>query len=163
MKVGFVNGCFDLFHEGHQSMLLECTQNCDYLIVAVNSDASVKRLKGLTRPIWNWEARAGLINLYLTDNAPGRFAVIRFEGDEGPLLMNIRPEILFKGWDHSALPIFYRKIGWKKLGAHQAFEGPIMHQCKQVPGVSTTSILESQREKAERVIPDAPDRPPGLA
>lgn len=163
MKLGFVNGCFDLFHAGHQSMLFECTRNCDYLIVAVNSDASVRRLKGSTRPVWNWETRAALINLYLTDNAPGRFAVIRFEGDEGPLLMNIRPEILFKGWDHSALPLFYRKIGWKKLDGYEVFEGPIIHQCKQVPGVSTTSILESQREKAQGQLSDAQNRPEGLA
>ena len=58
LKVGFANGCFDLIHPGHVRLLSEARAACDRLIVALNTDASVKRLKGPTRPLQNEMARA---------------------------------------------------------------------------------------------------------
>lgn len=144
--VGFVNGCFDLLHTGHQLLLSEAMDQCDHLIVAVNSDASVKRLKGEARPINNWWTRAADIQRFLQNVTAGTdktFAVIPFEGQEDPLLMNIRPHRLFKGYDHSTSKIFYRRIGWKSTPG-PVFEGPEVIQCGHVPGVSTTAILAEQ-------------------
>jgi D-beta-D-heptose 7-phosphate kinase/D-beta-D-heptose 1-phosphate adenosyltransferase len=57
----FTNGCFDLFHPGHVALLRETARQCDRLVVGLNSDASVKRLKGETRPVQNEEARAEIL------------------------------------------------------------------------------------------------------
>ena len=56
-KIGFTNGCFDLLHEGHIHLLEESKKSCDYLIVAINSDKSVKLIKGENRPIDNEKIR----------------------------------------------------------------------------------------------------------
>src|SRR6202042_996336 len=60
-KVGFTNGCFDLLHPGHVHLLEQCRALCDRLIVGINADASVKRLKGPTRPAQNEAARAAVL------------------------------------------------------------------------------------------------------
>ena len=57
-KVGFTNGCFDLLHPGHVATLRQAKAACDFLVVGVNSDASVKRLKGPERPVQDEVARA---------------------------------------------------------------------------------------------------------
>ncbi len=62
LKVGFTNGCFDLLHPGHLSVLRQARAGCDFLIVAINSDASVKRLKGPQRPVQNQAARADILS-----------------------------------------------------------------------------------------------------
>lgn len=145
--IGFVNGCFDLFHEGHQLMLSQAIDGCDHLIVALNSDASVRRLKGHERPINDWWTRAKDIRRFLKNVTAGTdkdFAIISFEGQEDPLLMNIRPHKVFKGYDHSTSKIFYRRIGWKQ-NPGPIFEGPEIIQCGHVPGVSTTQILQESK------------------
>jgi D-beta-D-heptose 7-phosphate kinase/D-beta-D-heptose 1-phosphate adenosyltransferase len=158
--VGFVNGCYDLLHDGHVQMLTECAENCDHLIVAVNSDRYCRSKKGKDRPVDPWWVRASKIHQVLTELKEASFAIIPFEGDDQGLLMHIRPDILFKGYDHSPLPIFYRRIGWKKLpGDVPAFQGPKIHHCKHLPGFSTTSIVEQQNAKAEGIVSDAQDLP----
>ena len=143
MLIGFVNGCFDTFHPGHEHLLRECVKQCDHLIVAINSDASVKRLKGPKRPVDSWAVRFLNVDEFL--HGLGSYAIIPFEGDEGPLLMAIRPDILFKGYDHKAGQVYYRRIGWKKDPAN-AFEGPKVVQISHLPGFSTTSIVEERHE-----------------
>ena len=143
MRIGFVNGCFDAFHPGHEHLLQHCAWRCDYLIVAINSDASVKRLKGPARPIDVWETRFLNVAEFLDTHIA--YACVPFEGDEGPLLMAIRPKILFKGYDHKAGQMYYRKVGWKKDPAN-AFEGPKVVQISHLPGFSTTSIVEERHE-----------------
>ncbi len=61
LKVGFTNGCFDLLHPGHVTLLGQARAACDRLVVGINSDASVKRLKGPDRPVQNQEARAAVL------------------------------------------------------------------------------------------------------
>lgn len=134
-----------MFHPGHKHLLASCARQCDHLIVAVNSDASVKRLKGPTRPHDPLETRIHNVWRYLRAKRGAQFGVLPFEGDEGMLLMAIRPQILFKGYDHSVNPVFYRRIGWKNL-AGPAFEGPRIVQIDQLPGHSTTALLEARRE-----------------
>ena len=135
-------------------MLAEALANCDHLTVALNSDASVTRLKGPMRPIQNWENRFWAIERWYEGLSWVKprwelltpIAVIPFEGDDQKLLLQIRPQILFKGYDHNPLPIFYRRIGWKKLAPGEpAFEGPEVHQCGRVEGVSTTILLEKMQ------------------
>lgn len=137
MKVGFSNGVFDLLHEGHRYFLTACTEGCDYLIVAVNSDASVKRLKGDSRPIEPLDVRM---------TAVGEFAnaVIPFEGLEDGLIMAIRPNVIFKGYDHSPNQTHWaaRTPGWKNL-AHGVWTCPVIH-VGHLPGFSTTLAAEAK-------------------
>lgn len=92
-KVGFTNGCFDLLHPGHVATLRQAKAACDYLVVAINSDASVKRLKGSTRPVQNESARASILSaMEMVD------AVVVFDEDTPiELLKAIRPDVLVKG------------------------------------------------------------------
>jgi D-beta-D-heptose 7-phosphate kinase/D-beta-D-heptose 1-phosphate adenosyltransferase len=92
-KVGFTNGCFDLLHPGHVATLRQAKAACDYLVVAINSDASVKRLKGPTRPIQDEAARSSILSaMEMVD------AVVVFDEDTPiELLKAIRPDVLVKG------------------------------------------------------------------
>lgn len=95
-KVGFTNGCFDLFHAGHLHLINEAKNLCDKLIVGLNSDESVKRLKGKTRPIQNEQSRASfLLHLKLVD------AVVIFDEDT-PIetIKDLKPQMIFKGKDY---------------------------------------------------------------
>ena len=91
--MAFANGCFDLLHPGHLSVLRQARAGCDFLIVAINSDASVKRLKGPQRPVQNQAARADILSaLDMVD------MVIVFEEDTPiALLKEIKPDVLIKG------------------------------------------------------------------
>ena len=96
LTIGFTNGCFDLIHPGHVQLLCEARSRCDRLIVGLNSDASVKRLKGATRPVQPEAARSiVLAGLAFVD------AVVLF-ADDTPieLITRIRPDILVKGADY---------------------------------------------------------------
>lgn len=97
LKVGFTNGCFDLLHEGHIRILRQSREACDRLIVAINSDASVKRLKGSERPINDERTRATIIScLKFVD------AVIIFEEDTPLDVINcLLPDVLVKGADYT--------------------------------------------------------------
>jgi rfaE bifunctional protein nucleotidyltransferase chain/domain len=92
----FTNGCFDLLHKGHLHLVKEAKKLGDILIVAVNDNASVKKLKGETRPIENIETR--LNNLYVLDEVD---YLISFS-EETPihLIEKIKPTILVKGGDY---------------------------------------------------------------
>ena len=96
LRVGFTNGCFDLLHPGHVTILNRARKTCDRLIVGLNSDASVARLKGRGRPIQPEAARAAVLaSLASVD------AVVSFEEDTPRALIEaIRPEVLVKGADY---------------------------------------------------------------
>ena len=128
--LGLANGCFQLLHLGHIHFLRQCAKQCDYLIVAVNSDASVLRLgKRLVEPL---HKRIENVHKYAG-------SVIPFEGDVDGLLMHIRPNILFKGYDHSDSSVMgIRKPGWKN-GAGMDIVQVI--QISHLQGYSTTRIL----------------------
>jgi D-beta-D-heptose 7-phosphate kinase/D-beta-D-heptose 1-phosphate adenosyltransferase len=96
-KVGFVNGCFDLLHPGHVSLLTEAKAACDRLIVAVNSDELVKDLKGEDRPVQHEAARAiVLASLSMVD-----MVVISSEDTPIPLLGFLKPDVLIQGGDYT--------------------------------------------------------------
>ena len=96
-KIVFTNGVFDILHNGHIASLSEAASHGDILIVAVNTDASVKKLKGPTRPINDESARAlVLASLLQTD------AVILFEEDTPlELITALMPDVLVKGGDYT--------------------------------------------------------------
>lgn len=96
-RIGFTNGCFDLLHPGHISLVGQARSACDRLIVGLNSDASVKRLKGADRPVQAEAARAAVLaSLANVD------MVVIF-GDDTPLalLETLRPDVLIKGADYT--------------------------------------------------------------
>jgi len=94
-KVGFTNGCFDLLHPGHLSLLRQAKAACDRLVVGLNSDASVRRLKGDDRPVQSESARA----LVLASLADVDAVVVFAEDTPLRLIESIRPDVLVKGAD----------------------------------------------------------------
>jgi D-beta-D-heptose 7-phosphate kinase/D-beta-D-heptose 1-phosphate adenosyltransferase len=95
--VGFTNGCFDLLHPGHISLLKQSASQCDKLIVGLNSDASVQRLKGPERPVQNEMARATV----LSSLACVDMVVIFDEDTPLELLSSLLPDVLVKGADYT--------------------------------------------------------------
>jgi len=94
--IAFTNGCFDILHAGHITSLNEAAQQADVLVVALNTDQSVKKLKGEARPLNNEASRALLIaSLVVVD------AVILF-GEDTPkeLIIDLMPDVLVKGGDY---------------------------------------------------------------
>jgi D-beta-D-heptose 7-phosphate kinase/D-beta-D-heptose 1-phosphate adenosyltransferase len=128
--VAFTNGCFDILHPGHLFSLAQTAQEADYLLVGLNSDASVKRLKGPERPINNTESRASILaNLVLVD------VVVVFEEDTPlQLIQTLLPDVLVKGGDYTIDTI----VGAKEVIANggKVIINPI------VEGFSTTNIIE---------------------
>jgi D-beta-D-heptose 7-phosphate kinase/D-beta-D-heptose 1-phosphate adenosyltransferase len=95
LRIGFTNGCFDLLHPGHVSLLRQARHACDRLVVGLNSDASVRRLKGRERPIQSEAARGAVLASLASVDAVVIFA------DDTPLALirAIRPDVLVKGRD----------------------------------------------------------------
>ena len=96
LRIGFTNGCFDLLHKGHLYSISEAKKKCDYLIIGLNSDISVAKLKGSNRPIDEQAYR--VLKLSKLNDVD---AIIIFH-DETPLrlIKDINPDILFKGIDY---------------------------------------------------------------
>ena len=97
LRVGFTNGCFDLLHPGHVYLLKKARHVCDRLIVGLNSDTSVRRLKGKERPIQPEMARAVVLTALKDVDL-----VVPF-GDDTPLVLiaALRPDVLIKGADYT--------------------------------------------------------------
>ncbi len=97
LRVGFANGCFDLIHPGHIRLLTEARGHCDRLVVALNTDASVQRLKGPTRPLQNESARATV----MASLASVDMVVLFAEETPFELIQALQPDVLVKGADYS--------------------------------------------------------------
>jgi rfaE bifunctional protein nucleotidyltransferase chain/domain len=146
MKIGMANGCFDMFHDGHHHYLTRCKEQCDYLIVCLNSDASVKRLKGRARPRQTWATRfENVMDTGIVD------AVIPFEGRWDKLAMEIRPQVIFQGEeykkaedDKSVLAV--RKVRWKENAGFAFDVIPIIY-IERLPGFSTSLQIEALAAK----------------
>lgn len=125
---------FDLLHEGHRYFLTECRRGCDYLVVAVNSDAYCRRVKGKDRPYDNLQRRMLHVRSYAE-------AVIPFDGRQDHLIMEIRPNVVFKGGDHAAGPEQYamRRPGWKSGDSPSGdWDFAPIIRIERVDGYSTT-------------------------
>jgi D-glycero-beta-D-manno-heptose 1-phosphate adenylyltransferase len=132
-SIAFTNGVFDILHPGHIFSLSQAAKEADYLIVGVNSDASVKKLKGNNRPVNNQETRTLLLaSLLMVD------AVVIFEEDTPLELINaIQPDVLVKGGDYTIEQIAGAKEVIKKGG--RVVINPI------IEGYSTSSIIEKTK------------------
>ncbi len=102
----FTNGCFDLIHPGHVQYLADARAQGDFLVVGLNSDASVARLKGPGRPLQDEAARAAvLLGLRSVD------AVVRFDEDTPlELIQALRPNVLVKGGDYTPETVVGREF-----------------------------------------------------
>ncbi|MGE0225716.1 MAG: D-glycero-beta-D-manno-heptose-7-phosphate kinase [Acetobacteraceae bacterium] len=97
LRVGFANGCFDLIHPGHVRLLSEARAACDRLIVALNTDASVQRLKGPSRPVQNETARATV----MASLSPVDLVVLFDEDTPIEMIRLLQPHVLVKGSDYT--------------------------------------------------------------
>lgn len=132
-RIVFTNGCFDLLHAGHVRYLEEARALGDRLIVAVNDDASVRRLKGEGRPLNTLERRmAVLAGLQAVDWVVG-FA----EDTPEPLLQQVRPDVLVKGGDYGREQV----VGWQIVAGYGGEVRPL----GVVAGCSTTALVEKIR------------------
>jgi D-beta-D-heptose 7-phosphate kinase/D-beta-D-heptose 1-phosphate adenosyltransferase len=105
-KIGFTNGCFDIIHPGHIDFLKKCKKQCELLIVGLNSDNSVKKLKGKKRPIINQKFRSyQLMNLNIID-----MIIIFDQNDPLELIKFIKPDVLFKGSEYKKNEIIGEKF-----------------------------------------------------
>jgi rfaE bifunctional protein nucleotidyltransferase chain/domain len=133
-KVVFTNGVFDMLHEGHIASLSRAAAEGDFLVVAVNGDGSVKKLKGESRPVNNENSRALLIaSLLIVD------AVIIFHEDTPlELIQQLLPDVMVKGGDYTVEQI----AGAKEVIANggRVVINPI------VEGFSTTGIIEKMKK-----------------
>ncbi|MBN1571721.1 MAG: D-glycero-beta-D-manno-heptose 1-phosphate adenylyltransferase [Deltaproteobacteria bacterium] len=131
--VVFTNGCFDILHVGHVRYLAVAKGEGDVLVVGVNSDSSVRGLKGQGRPVQDEESRAEIIaSLRSVD-----YVVIFDESDPLSLILKLKPDVLVKGEDWQAGEI----IGGKEV---ESWGGRVV-RAKLSPGSSTTSIIEKIR------------------
>jgi D-beta-D-heptose 7-phosphate kinase/D-beta-D-heptose 1-phosphate adenosyltransferase len=110
LRIGFANGCFDLIHPGHVSLLSEARAACDRLVVALNTDASVKRLKGPTRPVQNETSRATV----MASLTPVDLVVLFDEETPIDLIRLLRPDVLVKGSDYTVSQVVGADLvqGW---------------------------------------------------
>ncbi len=129
-KIVFTNGCFDLIHQGHIDYLSQAADHGDILIIGLNTDASVKRLKGENRPVQDERSRALLLSsLRFVD------AVVLFDQDTPyELIQLINPDVLVKGSDYSAEEIVGYDIVTAKSGEVITID--------YLDGFSTTGLIE---------------------
>lgn len=132
-RLCFTNGCFDLIHPGHVKYLEDARALGDFLVVGLNSDASVARLKGPGRPLQDEEARAAvLLGLRSVD------AVVRFDEDTPlELIQALQPDVLVKGGDYTPETVVGREIV-ERRGGHLVL-------IPFLPGHSTSRIEQRIR------------------
>lgn len=137
-KLGFTNGCFDLLHLGHVDYLAKTADNCDVLILGLNSDTSVQRIKGKHRPISDQKSRATILSAFSFINV----IVIFDEDTPYQLIKFIQPDLLVKGKDYLPENI----VGYDIV---KAKNGEIL-TIDIVEGYSTTFIEKKIIENANK-------------
>ena len=131
-RVGFTNGCFDCLHRGHLSSLVQAKAHCDKLVVAVNTDASVKRLKGPKRPIQDEATRTQLLAALETVDA-----VTLFDEETAlPLVEAIRPDVIAKEG--------YTIDRWPEARFVVSYGGEAV-TLERVDGYSTSALAERMK------------------
>ncbi len=138
LRIGFTNGVFDLLHPGHIKILAQARARCDRLVVGLNSDASVRRLKGKDRPIQNERARAEV----LAGLSAADLVVVFPQDTPLELIRRVRPSVLVKGGDYRPDQVVGRDLV-------EAQGGEVM-LVDLVPGFSTTRIVERSRKPRRR-------------
>lgn len=133
LTVAFTNGCFDILHVGHISSLIQAANEADKLIVALNADSSVRKLKGDSRPVNNENARAMVLSALSMVDAVTVFS----EPTPLHVILTVKPDVLVKGGDYKEEDIAGAKevISW----GGRVVINPI------VQGFSTTSIIQKMK------------------
>ncbi len=134
-KVVFTNGCFDILHRGHAAYLEQAKSLGDFLVVGVNSDESVRKLKGEGRPVNNENDRAYLLEML----KPVDFVIIFNEETPYELIKSINPDFLVKGGDWKEEEIVGSDIVRKNGGKVMSL--------KFIDNYSTTGIMKKISEK----------------
>jgi len=133
LRIGFTNGCFDILHPGHVKVLTVARAACDRLVVGLNSDASVKRLKGEGRPVQDEHARAEVLAAL---EAVDLVAIFEEDTPIG-LITQVRPNVLVKGGDYTREQV----VGYDVV---EAAGGAVM-LVDILQGFSTTSLVDRAR------------------
>ena len=128
-RVVFTNGCFDIIHPGHIKILRDAKNKGDVLIVGLNSDSSIKRIKGHSRPVMDEKARSKVLEAIELVN----FIVIFNEDTPYEVIKELRPDYLVKGEDWKADKIIGREFVKK------------IFRIKFYPGYSTSGIIQKIR------------------
>jgi D-beta-D-heptose 7-phosphate kinase/D-beta-D-heptose 1-phosphate adenosyltransferase len=134
LRIGFTNGCFDLLHPGHVRLLAGARAACDRLVLGLNGDDSVRRLKGEGRPVQNVQSRAEVLAaLEAVD-----LVVVFDEDTPEQLIARVKPTVLVKGSDYKREDVVGHAIV-------EALGGEVI-LIDLVPGQSTTSMVERSRK-----------------
>ncbi|TDN42795.1 rfaE bifunctional protein kinase chain/domain/rfaE bifunctional protein nucleotidyltransferase chain/domain [Curtobacterium flaccumfaciens] len=141
-RVVFTNGCFDVVHRGHTTYLRQARDLGDLLVVALNDDDSVRRLKGPERPINPAEDRAGVLAALASVDLVTVFAT----DTPIPLIERLRPEVYVKGGDYSPEML-------RETEVVRGYGGEVV-MVDYVPEHSTTAVVQRIREAAQRPEPD---------
>ena len=146
LSVGFTNGCFDILHPGHVALLAAAKAQCDRLIVALNSDASTRRLKGPDRPVNSLANRAAVIAALESVDA-----VTSFDEDTPlDLIVRLQPDVLIKGADYT----FETTVGAAEVTA----AGGRVALIDLIEGHSTTATIgRLRRNIAPKIAADGED------
>jgi rfaE bifunctional protein nucleotidyltransferase chain/domain len=129
-RVVFTNGCFDLIHAGHVALLEAAAALGEILVVGLNTDASVRRLKGLGRPLTPEAQRAHVLAALRTVD----YVVFFDEDTPQQLIEALRPDVLVKGADYALEDIVGREV--VEAGGGRVVRVPLL------PGYSTTRLME---------------------
>jgi D-beta-D-heptose 7-phosphate kinase/D-beta-D-heptose 1-phosphate adenosyltransferase len=142
LAVGFTNGCFDILHPGHVALLAAARAQCDRLVVALNSDASTRRLKGPDRPVNGLPDRAAVIAALESVDA-----VTSFDADTPlDLIVRLRPDVLIKGADYN----FETTVG----AAEVTTAGGRVALIDLIEGHSTTGTIGRLRQTQPKIAAD---------
>lgn len=133
-KIVFTNGCFDILHRGHIFSLTEAAQFGNKLVVGLNSDSSVRQLKGASRPVLNEENRASVLAALEVIDA----VVIFDELTPKELIEFIIPDVLVKGKDYAIEDIVGADVVMKNGGTVQTIE--------LIKGISTSDIVKKIKQ-----------------
>ena len=134
-KIVFTNGCFDILHAGHVDIFQQARELGDALVVAINSDSSIKKIKGEKRPVVPQEQRMQVVAALESVD----FVVVFSEEDPLKVIKEIQPDILVKGGDWEVGTIIGREIVEKNGG--KVCSIPLMK------GISTTNIIEVVKKR----------------
>ena len=137
-RVVFTNGCFDLLHRGHTRLLQQARELGDLLIVGLNSDASVRRVKGPSRPVLSEEERAEVLSALASVD----YVVFFDDPDPGSTIAALQPDVLAKGADWAKDQIVGRETVEGRGG--RVVTIPL------VEGSSTSGIIDRIQEQGRR-------------
>jgi rfaE bifunctional protein nucleotidyltransferase chain/domain len=130
-KIVFTNGCFDILHQGHIEYLSKASDLGDILIVGLNSDSSVKKIKGSSRPVQDQDSRSLILaSLFFVD-----FVVLFDEETPLQLIQTVKPDILVKGGDYKEVE---KIVGYDEVTGH----GGKVITLPFVEGYSSTEIMQ---------------------